>query len=365
MRSSITLDLPHAADNPRNSEGSFVTLADGRILFAYSRFYGAEGDDHGAADICGRFSDDNGEHWSDTDAVLVKNEGGCNVMSVSLLCLQDGRIALFYGRKNGLDDCRLYLRTSDDDARTWSDPVCCIPAPGYFVVNNDRVIQLRSGRLVAPAGCHRQRRAATAPNDYHSLDFRGIALFFLSDDGGRTWRESQDWRALPVRSGSGLQEPGVVELQDGSLYAYCRTDIGCHYEMRSADAGETWTPPSPSVFLAPCSPLSIKRLPQTGELLAVWNDYDPRWGGAGRTANPYDGRNPLAMAISRDEGQTWECRKLVENDPSRGFCYTAIHGVADGVLLAYCCGERKTGQLADLCIRKIDNEWLHEQEARS
>jgi hypothetical protein len=280
-------------------------------------------------------------------------------MSVSLLRLQDGRIALFYGRKNGMSDCKLYLRTSGDEARTWSEPVCCIPAPGYFVINNDRVVQLRSGRLIVPASFFRNKKEHVRNGDYANFEFRGIAIFFLSDDAGKTWRESLDWWALPVRSGAGLQEPGVVELKDGRIYAHARTDVGCHYEMISGDGGETWTPPRPSVFGAPCSPLSIKRLPQTGELLAVWNDYAPRWGGAGRTANPYDGRNPLAMAISRDEGQTWECRKLVENDPSRGFCYTAIHGVGDGVLLAYCCGERKTGQLADLRIRKIDSEWLY------
>ena len=227
------------------------------------------------------------------------------------------------------------------------------------MTNNDRVIQLRSGRLVVPAAWHRNRKADIAKNDYSGLDSRAIAIFFLSDDAGRTWRESKDWWALPVRSGSGLQEPGVVELKDGRLQAYCRTDVGCHYEMVSEDGGDTWTAPRPSVFLAPCSPLSIKRIPATGDLLAVWNDYDSRWGDGSREADACGGRNPLALAVSQDEGQTWTYRKLAENDPDRGFCYTAIHGVKDAVLLAYCCGQRRTGELADLCIRKIDLEWMY------
>ena len=33
-------DLPHGVGNPRNSEGSFVRLQDGRILFVYSRYNG-------------------------------------------------------------------------------------------------------------------------------------------------------------------------------------------------------------------------------------------------------------------------------------------------------------------------------------
>jgi hypothetical protein len=359
MKPILSLSLDHGTDNPRNSEGSFLTLNDGRILFAYSRFYGSIGDDHGFADICARVSADNGNTWSTTDTILVKNEGVCNVMSVSLLRLQDGRIALFYGVKNGMHDCKLHLRTSTDEAQTWSEAVCCIPAPGYFVTNNDRVIQLQSGRLVLPAGWHRTRLETISKDDYAVMDLRAIVIFFLSDDNGQTWRESKDWWALPARSESGGQEPGVVELKDGRLYAYCRTDIGRHYEMISEDGGNTWTPPHPTEFMAPCSPLSIKRLTATGDLLAVWNDYGSRWGDHVKDRHPYGGRTPLVTAISQDEGKTWIHHRKLEDDPDRGFCYTAIHNVGDSVLLAYCCGVEKTGQLNDLCIKKVSIDWLY------
>lgn len=36
----IVLRLVPGPDNPRNSEGSFITLKDGRILFIYSHFTG-------------------------------------------------------------------------------------------------------------------------------------------------------------------------------------------------------------------------------------------------------------------------------------------------------------------------------------
>ncbi len=38
MNSRITLSLQAKEGNPRNSEGSFITLKDERILFAYSRY---------------------------------------------------------------------------------------------------------------------------------------------------------------------------------------------------------------------------------------------------------------------------------------------------------------------------------------
>ena len=36
----IVLDIEPTQRNPRNSEGAFITLDDGRILFAWSRFTG-------------------------------------------------------------------------------------------------------------------------------------------------------------------------------------------------------------------------------------------------------------------------------------------------------------------------------------
>jgi hypothetical protein len=352
----VVLELPGRAGNPRNSEGSFVGLKDGRILFAYSRYRGAEEKDwadHAAADIAARTSADGGKTWSPEDRILVANEGACNVMSASLLRLQDGRIALFYLRKNSFRDCHLWMRTSTDEAATWSEPVPCIPAPGYFVVNNDRVIQLANGRIVVPAAQHRMK-IDTDKMRYEVIDERGIAMFFLSDDGGKTWRESRDWLAFPGNCPSGLQEPGVIERRDGTLYGWCRTEAGSQYETESADRGETWSQPRPSPFRSPCSPLSMKRMPGTGHLLAVWNDHSKV-----EKQQPTDwksaswGRTPLSLAVSTDDGKTWLPARDIETDPDRGFCYTAIHFTDDAVLLAYCCGGRKRGVLQDLCIRRI------------
>ena len=57
------LELPPSPDNPRNSEGSFVALRDGRLLFAYSRFYGGAADDSPSR-VALRVSADRGLTWS-------------------------------------------------------------------------------------------------------------------------------------------------------------------------------------------------------------------------------------------------------------------------------------------------------------
>ena len=91
----IVLRLEPTGENPRNSEGDFIQLENGRILFIYTKFTGGSGD-HAGAHLVSRFSDDKGRTWSKEDVEVVANEGSMNVMSVSLLRLADGRIALFY-----------------------------------------------------------------------------------------------------------------------------------------------------------------------------------------------------------------------------------------------------------------------------
>lgn len=364
LSNDIVLLLSHGPGNPRNSEGGFITLRDGRLLFIYSHYYSDSWHDDAAAYLAARYSSDGGRTWTAEDRTILENEGQFNVMSVTLLRLPDGRIALFYLRKNTENSCILRMRTSSDEGETWSEAVDCIPSPGYYVVNNDRVVQLQSGRLVAPANFHRQigkQNKATGEIEI-GFDGRGIAMCFLSDDNGDTWRESQDWWALPVRDNNGMQEMGVIELAGGRLYGYSRNGIGRQYEMHSFDGGETWTPPQPSPFFSPCSPLSIKRIPSTGDLLAVWNDHSQElhplpWGPEARSSW---GRTPLVTAISTDEGNTWTHHKLIETATDHGYCYTAIHFAEDAVLLAYCCGGGKDSHvLQNLCIRRITLDWLY------
>src|SRR5262249_18262328 len=138
----LNLILP-GPGHPRNSEGAFVQLAGGRILFAYTHFTAGLGDgDH--AFIAGRYSSDGGQSWTRDDVTILPNEAGLNVMSVSFLRLRDGRIGFFYLRKNARNDCIPYVRYSSDEARTWSEPVRVIAEPGYYVLNNDRVVELTS-----------------------------------------------------------------------------------------------------------------------------------------------------------------------------------------------------------------------------
>ena len=346
----IALELKPGPDNPRNSEGAFMPLKDGRILFAYSRYNGSSSHDHASADIAARYSFDKGATWTDKDEIIVKNHGGMNVMSVSLLRLQSGEIALFYLLKNSTTDCRPVLRRSFDEGKTWSEPTICITDEvGYYVLNNDRVIQLKDGRMLFAVSRH-----GFDAND--KFDNMGVVMTYSSDDNGKTWRRGKS--VLSVVSPSGrkyaAQEPGVVELRDGTVLLWIRTNAGCQFMSRSTDRGETWSVPQPSWLRAPTSPATIKRLP-TGDLLAIWNNHELRFD-LKRKGGWNGKRTPLTAALSSDEGLTWHGAKNIEDDPTGHYCYIAMQMLDDGtVLLGYCA----YSGLSHSRLVKVPIDWFY------
>lgn len=357
----MSFDINHCEGNPRNSEGSFIKLADGSLMFIYTRYNGKHFGDPCQADLVSRISRDGGETWSDWKTE-IKN-AGLNVMSVSLLRMADGRIALAYLRKTqvcgtgkeyplnkyGEDsvDCRPWICFSEDEAQTWGPETDISEFPPiYLVVNNDRLIQLKSGRLIIPAANHGIWR-----NEKYKV--QADTLFFLSDDLGKTWRESKQTCYPPQSLTSGLREPGVIELSDGRVMAWFRTNGGHQYKAFSSDGGETWTQPVPAYeFPCPESPLSMKMNPETGELFAIWNDADPRWHVKPEKASW--GRTPLVLARSTDNGATWHGHTILEDAPDHGFCYIAMLFEGKSLLLAYCCGGGSDCVLQDLRIRRVD-----------
>jgi len=356
LENKVVHEVPFSPENPRNSEGAFITLKDGTILLAYSEFSAGTKEDAVIDAYPGRVvcieSKDKGLTWSTRPRVLVENIARKNLISVSLLRLQSGKIVMFYLVNNSLHDCHPYIQISSDETISWTEPRQVFRTPGYLIMNNDRIIQLKSGRLILPVAFHR--------SIYHDgkkkADWRAICIWYLSDDEGQTWYEAKTWWSMPIISRSGLQEPGVVELSDGSILSWARTDQGCQYGLNSMDQGLTWSSPEPTSLMSPQGPASIKCIPGTSDLLAVYNNHSGRF--------PYaeDQRTPLVVAISKDGGKTWPIRKMIESEhPDGHFCYTAIHFVDNFVLLSYFAGEKTIAFGGPFLIRRISLEWLCEE----
>ena len=145
------------------------------------------------------------------------------------------------------------------------------------------------------------------------------------------------------------QEPGVVELSDGRVMMFVRSDAGSQLVSHSRDGGETWSALSPSTLRSPVSPATIERVPLSDTLICVWNDH------ANIAPARRGKRTPLSLAISNDQGKTWQPSITLYDNPDGWYCYTAIEFTRDAVLLGHCAGNRKENNgLAKSQITRIE-----------
>ena len=311
-------------ENPRNGEGAFIRLNDGSVMYAYSRYTSADDNgDHAPAEIAAIYSRDEGETWSSARTLFPREEYAANNMCVSLLNMKDGSVGLFYLCKfyeKGLIMSKVMLRRSYDDGKTWTEAETCADEKKYFVLENDRVTKLKSGRIIIPLNEHSNNK------DDHPE--KGTARFYCSDDE-KHWYDSGC--AITSDAPTGLQETGIYQLNDGRLWAFSRTDRGRQFDCFSDDDAKTWTEPAPNaMFTSPCSPMSVKRM--TDFSVAVFNPV------SFPAENPYSsrtwGRTPLILAVSRDEFGSADFFTL-EDDPENGYCYTALFEGKDYFLAAY------------------------------
>ncbi|MBN1542524.1 exo-alpha-sialidase [candidate division KSB1 bacterium] len=331
----------------RFSEGDLIELRDGRLAFVYTRFYGGQAD-HSSADLVIQISSDRGRTWQ-PERIVVSNEGGQNVMSVSLLRLPNDEILLFYLRKDSDTQCQLYVRRSDDELETQSEPVRVTLLPGYHVVNNDRVIQLRCGRLIVPANYHSDWPYRGEKDRIHD---KGVPLVYFSDDWGKSWEQDRTPIKPVFERSVVLQENGVVERLDGTLLMFMRTDQGVQYQSVSRDRGLTWSAPTPGPIYSPLSPATIERNPLTGNLICIWNDHSGR-----HTFQPLR-RTPLCLAVSTDDGLSWGDSRVLESDPKGWFCYTSLSFIGPDLVLSFSAGDSTLGLLSRLRVISVDQQSL-------
>ncbi|MCR5485315.1 MAG: glycoside hydrolase [Clostridiales bacterium] len=353
MKDHTVLSLSPDEKYPRHSEGAFLRLKNGDILFIYSRFKNSN-DDDGPSDLVKLVSHDEGESWEEAGvAVSADMYNVQNVMSVSLMRMQNGDVGLFYLVKSSPSVNKIMLSRSKDEGKTFCSHSECtyFDREGYYVLNNDRAIRLISGRIILPLSFHRTCCGELGP--FVHFDGRAVGYFLCSDDDGETWFESDD-AVFPPFSGSnsGLQEAGAEEIRDGVVLGYFRTDMMYQYESFSIDGGMHWTAAQPSRFTSPCSPMKIKKNPFNDKFYAVWNPI-PSFNGR-KTPPGVWGRTPIVWAES-DDGLSFGEYKIIEDREDHGYCYPALFFTNDNAMLvAYCAGnEEDGGCLCRLNIRKI------------
>lgn len=284
-------------------------------------------------------SSDGGRTWRNAGPMDMAwdLEGAIEGGGITLLGLRDGRIAFLshrhvQGRHGGGLPA---ISFSEDDGRSWTPAHVVDAAPeGVWYVMNDRLIQMRCGRLVVPVS-HMPEGVGTYEGHTN------MALCFYSDDDGATWASSKQWAAMPWDDERGMQEPCIAELGDGTLLMLARTGSGWLFQVRSSDGGDTWSVPQPTALMSPCAPLTVKRMPD-GRLVVLYNHCPPF------RLHAFLPRNPLVYAISDDDGRTWSPPAIVDDEdnvwvdpgvePDRHgqqHIYPSVCFTGEGILVVY------------------------------
>ena len=326
----------HEQDGLRSGEGGIARLKDGRLLMLYSCFHGG-GADHSAASIAARTSTDQGRSWSEPATVFTAPESALNVMSAAVIRLRDGRLAAQYCIKYTQEHLIPVVTFSTDEGQSWSTPCPVTDTVGYFVVNNDRLTELRDGTLVIPYAHHVGTRQTLDRERWNAH----CGLFY-SRDGGAQWhrgaheiRHAPDLFTEPMFPGwdpndtevatlmrerrNVFQEPGVVQRQDGSLMVYVRS-LWAIYRAFAPSVEAPWQDVGViEGFNVPCGPATIRRLPGTNRLVMLYNDRGTQPFGT----KGFQNRTPLSVAVSDDEGLHWKRLPPLEDD-AYNYCYFSL-----------------------------------------
>lgn len=122
----------------------------------------------------------------------------------------------------------LYMKYSDDDGKTWSDPILL---NGMVKAEDSRVLVTGSGRgMQIKNGEYKGRLIVPVYDTAQS----GI---IYSDDHGATWNYAKG----PSTKKAAMSESQIVEMPDGTLRVYARSTGSKIAEAVSLDGGKTWT----------------------------------------------------------------------------------------------------------------------------
>jgi len=202
-------------------------------------------------------------------------------------------------------------------------------AMGYFALQANSTLNQRIGWLTANKPIQLQTGEIVLP--LYSDRFVA-SIMAISSDHGKSWNASQ-----PI-VGYGNIQPCLIERDNGQIVAMMREN-GLRKRIRysvSSDQGRHWSDVAETTLPNPGSKIHSVAL-RNGDWALAYNDL-------------VDGRHTLSLAISKDEGKTWQPPRLLENSivGNALFCYPCLLETLDGRLhLTYSfhsCDENNRGK---------------------
>jgi len=315
---------------------SMITTQKGTVLAVCDARVDRSGDVPNNIDQVIKRSSDNGKTWSALEkAVNFPNMEGAADPSL----VQDkvtGRIFLFYGysagRNNvtkGLNRDKRYLSLhyvfSDDEGQSWSLPIVVehgLKKEGWHSLwpGPGRGLQLKNNRLIMPVTVYEDNNINT--------------YYLFSDNHGASWD-------ISVRIGVNINEPTIVELDNGDLLMNCRNRTKKRALVTSSDNGATWSEPLyHEALIEPSCQGSFIATTYKGKSLLLFSN-----------PSSIKGRKNMTIKGSFDNGKTWPIEKQIYEGSSAYSCLTILPNGEVGLL--YENGEKSPYQKISFTSLKI------------
>ncbi|MET7474765.1 sialidase family protein [Streptomyces sp. NPDC005648] len=313
---------------------AIVATANGTLLaFCEGRVRSAS--DHGHIDIVLKRSTDGGRTWGPLQVVASNGTGLAG--NPAPVALNTGRVLLVHvraaasatedlirqGNVKDADGRRVWVRHSDDDGVTWSEPAeitGSVKRTGWrwYATGPGHALQLGDGRVVVPAN---HSLAPTGTDLGTEARYNG-GHCLLSEDLGETW--SIGYVDDNTDGYINANETTAAELPDGTVYFNTRNDSpspGNRADAHSEDGGRTLrTPFRPQAGLAgPVCEGSLLQLRDPDVLLFSG------------PALP-DARALMTVRASADGGTTWRPVHTVDGLPAAYSDLVRIDASTVGIL---------------------------------
>ena len=300
-RSFIYVDAPFSACHA----STIVETSDGKFVAAW--FGGtAEGSDDVEIWVSRRSP---GAAWSPPQAVTNYP----HIPTWNPVLFQDGdRTVLFFKIGPSPREWIGAFRVSRDGGRSWG-PVSYLPA-GLTGPIRSKPIRLADGSLLAGTSFEAGYDHET-PSD---APYKSWSVWMeRSEDEGETW--TKHGPIVVPDEPFGIIQPTLWQAEDGTVHALMRsTDrIGRIVTSRSDDGGRSWTTAVLTELPNPNSGIDAVRL-RDGRVVLIYNHTD-------------EGRSPIHIAVSSDDGTTWSAPMVLEDGPGE-FSYPAVIQAKSGRL---------------------------------
>jgi predicted neuraminidase len=215
-----------------------------------------------------------------------------------LFTAPDGAIWLFFKVGAEIPRWQTYFMKSTDDGRSWEAAQELVPGDvgGRGPVRSKPIV-LSDGAWLAPSSTEQPHKN---PGSWQPFADR-------SEDGGKTWSRSEYFAIDPaIIAGAGAIQPTLWESEPGKVHALLRTTGGVVGRTDSQDGGKTWSAVRSAGLPNNNSGIDLLKL-EDGRLLLVLNPVAENWGP----------RNPLSLAVSEDNAETWTTLAHLEDDTKK------------------------------------------------